>query len=67
MKILFSQRSAYKKINRDTYDIHDYICRWTLEEAIEKWEQAAEDGYLRQEYQTLEEWIFYWKKIMINK
>ena len=35
--ILIGKWNRYKYINQDTYDIHDYICRWTEEEARAYW------------------------------
>ena len=40
-EVLAGKSNRYKKINQDTYDIHDYICRWTEEEAREAFENES--------------------------
>lgn len=69
------QRSAHKRVLRDAWDIHDYVCRWTKEEAIEwyhKLEYKAQMGNWfaknqLEEYPTLEDFLNkYWAR-MIRK
>ncbi len=52
--------SAYKKAY-ETWDIHDYISRWTWEEAKEAWERG-DNEYLKKHYPTLKEYYRYWLK-----
>ena len=68
--VLVSAPANYKKINHDTWELHDYSFRWTLEDAIEdyydhlngKWSK----NFLKQ-YPTLEDylikcWARYYKR-----
>ncbi len=41
-EVLAGKSSRYKKINKDTYDIHDYISRWTEEEARQAFENESD-------------------------
>ena len=45
------QRNAYKKCY-NSYDIHDYIVRWTLQDAIDEWDE--EDALI--DANTISEW-----------
>lgn len=36
-EVLAGKSNRYKKINQDTYDIHDYVSRWTEDEARVYW------------------------------
>ena len=51
--------SDYKKVYGQ-YNIHDYILRWTLEEALEYYRNHPEQY---KEYTTEEEFKHYWYKI----
>ena len=66
----------YKKMY-ESWDIADYVCRYTLEEAIADWYEEEEEHHFENsfgkiqwrhdKYHTLENWIRHWKKMMINK
>ena len=67
---LMSSRSAFKKIFRDQYDIHDYVYRWSKEEAIAEYEaaqKAPEEYRWMQRYPTLESFLNYWEKCVRRK
>lgn len=51
---------AYKKIH-ESWDIHDYVNRWTWEEAKVEWENGKNE-YLKKHYPTLESYYYYWLK-----
>lgn len=55
------QRGAYKKFYC-SYDIHDYISRWTWEDAIADWEAGILRGF-----DSLKELRRYWEKWMYRK
>lgn len=57
------QRGGYKKIY-PSYDIHDYINRWTWEQALRDWEHGeyGNNEALRQLFPTLKEFYRYWFK-----
>lgn len=57
--------SAFKKIS-ESWDIHDYISRWTWEEAKSFWE-SEEDEYLKKQYPTLKDFYRYWLKYFRRK
>lgn len=40
--VLSGKSARFKKINQDTYDIHDYSFRWTREQAIEAFENESD-------------------------
>lgn len=40
-EVLAGKSNRYKKINRDTYDIHDYVSRWTEDEARKAFENES--------------------------
>lgn len=40
-EVLAGKSNRYKYINQDTYDIHDYISRWTEQDAREYWRNIA--------------------------
>ncbi len=56
---------AYKKVY-ESYDIHDYIVRWTWDEAKAEWERG-DNEYLRKRYPTLKEFYRYWLKCCKRK
>ena len=67
---LMSSRSAFKKIFRDQYDIHDYVYRWSREEAIVEYESAQkspEEYRWMKRYPTLESFLNYWEKCVRRK
>jgi len=55
---------GYRKVF-ETYDIHDWINRWTKEEAIKDWEKAKERRYW--EGKTFRDYINYWEKCCLRK
>jgi len=55
---------SYKKIS-ESYDIHDWINRWTKEEAIKNWEEAKERRYWAEK--SFEEYMNYWEKCCKRK
>lgn len=68
--VLIAAPANYKKINHDTWELHDYTFRWTYEDAIEDyWEQVYgkwSKNFLKQ-YPTLEDylikcWARYYKR-----
>lgn len=68
-EILIASRSSYKKINHDTWDIHDYISRWTREDAIREYHEAEANNETRilNLYPTLEDFLLEWEKCMLHK
>lgn len=68
---------SYKKLS-ESYDIADYVCRWTEQEAIEHYNKMMsdvndglhDDTYKKiffEEFPTLESYLIHWKKQMIRK
>lgn len=51
---------AYKKVS-ESWDIHDFVDRWTWEEAKALWERG-DNQYLRDCYPTLKDFYRYWLK-----
>lgn len=51
-----SNGSAYKRVY-NSYDIHDYVSRWTREEAVKAWAEEDADGRFHKMYDTLEEFL----------
>lgn len=56
--------NAYKK-EFESYNIADYVCYWTKEEAIHQYETST--WINKKQYPTLESWLTYWRKCVINK
>jgi len=58
---------AYKK-EFESWNIADYVARWTKEEAIAEYDKRCveEDGF-RKEWPTLESWLNFWEKCMRRK
>ncbi len=52
--------SAYKKV-AESYDIHDWVHRWTWEEAKREWERNN-FGWIQKRYPTLKDYYRYWLK-----
>ena len=69
-KYLSLKGKQYKKVY-ESWDINDYILYWPIEEAIKDWydeEGEPENLQWRHErYKTLENYLLYWKKCMLNK
>lgn len=60
------QRGAFRKVY-NSWDIYDYVSRWTLEEAIAEYNERCKSHYFREKYPTLEDFIKFWKKCMLYK
>lgn len=59
--------NAYKKVF-ETYDIHDYISRWTWENAKFEYSHPDRHGFAWQEkYSTLKDFYRYWQKYYFSK
>ena len=56
----------YKKLYC-SYDIHDWISRWTWEEALQWYNLKKEDSWIKKEYPTQKDFYHYWYKTMIMK
>lgn len=58
----------YKK-HFEQYDIADYICRWTREQAIAYYnnEHIRGGNWAREHFDTLEDFLKYWKQHMLKK
>lgn len=57
---LSGKSARFKKINKDTYDIHDWRSRWTREEAIDAFENELNPEHPRSRhsrYGTLENFL----------
>ena len=54
--------NAYKK-EYESYDIADYVCRWTRKDAILKYKNESK---IREKY-SLKEWLNKWEKTMLRK
>lgn len=50
--VLSGKSSRFKKINHDTYDIHDFRRRWTKEEAIAAFENEKRQDSPRSWHST---------------
>lgn len=59
-------RKAYKKVFC-SWDIADYVSRYTLKQAIEDYYEWDEDSWFRKQYPTLESYIENWKKWYLRK
>ena len=68
-EVLMSSPSAYKKIFRDQYDIHDYVDYWSKEEAIAWYYKAkAEDYPSVKKYKAVDDFFSrYWEYHFIRK
>lgn len=65
IKKLFKKGKNYKKIY-DSYDIHDWISRWTWEEAKKEYETNPWPRW-KEKYPTLKDFYNYWKKYYYRK
>ena len=57
---------AYKKIF-ESWDISDYQWIWTRKEAIEDYNEASEDSWIKKHFETLEKYLIYWEKCVRRK
>ena len=58
---------AYRK-EFESYDIADYVSRWTEKDAAEHWEKYHKEWkWFRENWPTLESYLTYWKKTYRNK
>lgn len=58
---------AYKKVF-ETYDIHDYVSRWTWEDAKFEYFHPDSNGNLWQDdYPTLKDFYKYWRRYYFSK
>lgn len=60
--------NAYKK-TFCSWEIHDYISRWTWEEAKKYYEEKVKenDSYILKHYPTLKDFYRFWRKDYLNK
>lgn len=57
----------YRKVY-EPWDIYDYISRWSKKDAINEYESASEDSYIRKKYKSLEEFLEkHWAKYFRRK
>ena len=58
---------AYKK-EFESWDIADFISRWTKEDAINEYESKSKKyRWFKEEWPTLEDYLNYWEKTMHRK
>ncbi|HAH17786.1 MAG TPA: hypothetical protein DCL29_02025 [Eubacterium sp.] len=57
---------AYKKVF-ESWDICDYCWIWTWKEAIDAYNQAPADSWIRKHFETLEKYLIYWEKCVRRK
>lgn len=58
---------AYKK-EFESWDIADFISRWTKEDAIKEYENKSKKyRWFKEEWPTLEDYLNYWEKTMHRK
>lgn len=58
--------SFYKKMY-ESWEINDYISRYTLDEAIKDYDRLKKYEWFYEQYPTLEEWIIHYKKEFVCK
>lgn len=58
------KKSNIHKKYYESYNIHDYVSRWTWEQALRDWET---NEYLKNRYKTKKEFYRYWYKTMMGK
>ena len=73
-EVLTAAPANYKKINRDSWDIHDYISRWGMDQAITDYYEILNEtkfpsytAYFIEKYPTVEDyliknWAKYYKR-----
>ena len=57
---------SYKKCY-ESWDISDWACIWTKEDAIRDWNRKAASLNRQSRYETLEEYLQYWEKCAKRK
>ena len=57
---------AYKKVF-ESWNISDYQWIWTREEAIETYNEAPADSWIKKHFETLEKYLIYWEKCVKRK
>ena len=57
---------AYKKVFC-SWNISDYNWIWTKEEAIENYNSASDNSWIKKHYETLEKYLMYWEKCTKRK
>jgi hypothetical protein len=57
---------AYKKVF-ESWNISDYQWIWTREEAIEDYNKAPADSWIKKHFETLEKYLIYWEKCVKRK
>lgn len=58
---------AYKK-EFESWDIADFISRWTKEDAIKEYESKSKKyRWFKEEWPTLDDYLNYWEKTMHRK
>ena len=58
---------AYKK-EFESFNIADFISRWTKEDAIKEYESKSKKyRWFKEEWPTLEDYLNYWEKTMHRK
>lgn len=65
------RKSNDYKLCTNSWEIADYVFRWTREQAIKeynKWTSIAKISQtFKKEYPTLNDWLRHWEKIMVRK
>ena len=62
-----SNGKAYKK-EFESWDIADFISRWTKEDAIKEYESKSKKyRWFKEEWPTLDDYLNYWEKTMHRK
>jgi len=70
-------KSAYHRKYTESWNIHDYICYWTKQDAIDRWEreELTSDNpeynkiynHWHTRFGTKEKYLNYWEKCMRRK
>ena len=55
-KLSLYQNKEYSKIT-NTWDIHDYVSRWTKQEAIDYYNLHKEEEWFKKRYRSLEDYL----------
>lgn len=57
---------AYKKVF-ESWEISDWNWIWTRQEAIDTYNQAPANSWIKKRYETLEQYLIYWEKCVRRK